>query len=381
MGFVLFLLVFLSLYSGLHLYALLKVRAALTLGTGMYVGILIFMIIMVLCPIIVRVLERLGLESMARLMAHVGYIWMGFLFLFISAALILDISRLLVLVGGLVFKTPFSGMAAPFRYSFWGALIISAFTSVYGYFAALDIQTTCLTLKSPKIPLQVGRLRIAQISDVHLGLIVGEKRLRRILAKVKVAEPDIVVSTGDLVDGQPDNISGLARIFHNSRAKYGAFAVTGNHEYYAGLGRSLDFMRKAGFRVLRGEGVTVAGMINIVGVDDPTQSRFGLKGSLSEKALLSGFPQDKFTLFLKHRPSVDAEAIPFFDLQLSGHVHKGQIFPFSLVTKLVHPRDAGLYDVARNAYLYVSRGAGTWGPPMRFLASPEVVIIDLVHES
>jgi predicted MPP superfamily phosphohydrolase len=380
-GFVLFLLVFLSVYSGLHLYALLKVRAALTLGTGMYVGILIFMVIMVLCPIIVRVLERFGLESMARLLAHVGYIWMGFLFLFISASLILDICRLPVLVGSLVFKTSLSGMAAPFRYAFWGALIISGFTSVYGYFVALDIQTTRLTLKSPKIPIEIGRLRIAQISDVHLGLIVGERRLKRILAEVKAAEPDILVSTGDLVDGQPDNISGLARVFQNTAAKYGAFAVTGNHEYYAGLRRSLDFMQEAGFRVLKGEGVTVAGVINIVGVDDSTENRFGPRGALSEKALLSGFPQDKFTLFLKHRPSIDEEATAFFDLQLSGHVHKGQIFPFSLVTRLVHPRDAGLYQVARNAYLYVSRGSGTWGPPIRFLASPEVVIIELVHES
>jgi len=379
-GFALFLLVFLSLYSGLHLYALLKVRAALALGTGMYVGILIFMIIMVLCPIIVRVLERFGLESIARLLAQVGYIWMGFLFLFVSASLTLDICRLLVLVGGLVLKPSFSGTADPFRYAFWVALVVSGGISVYGYLAALDIQTTRLTLKSPKIPAEIGKLRIAQISDVHLGLIVGERRLKRILARVKATEPDILVSTGDLVDGQPDNITSLAELFRNTRARYGAFAVTGNHEYYAGLKRSLDFTQKAGFKLLRGEGVTVAGVINIAGVDDPTENRFGHGGALSEKALLSRMPQDKFTLFLKHRPSIDEEAMAFFDLQLSGHVHKGQIFPFSLVTKLVHPRYAGLYQVARNAYLYVSRGSGTWGPPIRFLASPEVAIIELVHE-
>jgi predicted MPP superfamily phosphohydrolase len=140
-------------------------------------------------------------------------------------------------------------------------------------------------------------------------------------------------------------------------------------------------MQRAGFRVLRGEGVTVAGLINIVGVDDPTENRFGPGRSLSEKALLSRLPQDRFTLLLKHRPSIDQDALPFIDLQLSGHVHKGQIFPFSLVTKLVHPRHAGLYQVAQNAYLYVSRGSGTWGPPIRFLASPEVTVIDLVPEN
>ena len=134
---------------------------------------------------------------------------------------------------------------------------LSAAITVYGYFQALDIQTTHLTLKSHKIPKEMGKLTIAQISDVHLGLIVGERRLERILAKVKAAEPDILVSTGDLVDGQPDNITDLAELFRNTKTKYGAFAVTGNHEYYAGLKRSLDFTQKAGFQLLRGEGVTV----------------------------------------------------------------------------------------------------------------------------
>ena len=381
MGFVLFLLVFLGLYSSLHLYAFLKVRAALPLGTGVYVGILAFMVIMVLCPIIVRVFERIGLDSIAWLLAHVGYIWMGFLLLFISASLILDIYRIIVVLGGHVLPRPFSHMGVPSGYAFLLALGLSAAITVYGYFQALDIQTTHLTLKSHKIPKEMGKLTIAQISDVHLGLIVGERRLERILAKVKAAEPDILVSTGDLVDGQPDNITDLAELFRNTKTKYGAFAVTGNHEYYAGLKRSLDFTQKAGFQLLRGEGVTVAGLINIAGVDDPTENRFGLRRALSETALLSRLPQDKFTLLLKHRPSIDKEAMAFFDLQLSGHVHKGQIFPFSLVTKLVHPRDAGLFQVARNAYLYVSRGSGTWGPPIRFLASPEVVIVELVHES
>ena len=153
-------------------------------------------------------------------------------------------------------------------------------------------------------------------------------------------------------------------------------------EGVAALGEILRcYRQRAGFRVLRGEGVTVAGLINIVGVNDPTENRSGPRKALSGKALLSQLPQDKFTLLLKHRPSIDQDELPLFDLQLSGHVHKGQIFPFSLVTKLAHPRHAGLYQVAQNVYLYVSRGSGTWGPPIRFLASPEVTIIELVHEN
>ncbi|MBW1799601.1 MAG: metallophosphoesterase, partial [Deltaproteobacteria bacterium] len=235
--------------------------------------------------------------------------------------------------------------------------------------------------RSHKIPEEIGKLTIAQISDVHIGLIVRESRLKRILAKVKEAEPDIFVSTGDLVDGQPDNIRGMDQLFRSINPRLGAFAVTGNHEFYAGLSRSIDFTEEAGFRLLRGEGVTVNGLINIIGVDDPAGIRFGLRKQISEKALLARFSQDRFTLVLKHRPVIDGEAIGLFDLQLSGHTHKGQIFPFSLITKIFHPALAGLYPVGRNAHLYVCRGSGTWGPPIRFLVPPEVVIVELVHES
>jgi predicted MPP superfamily phosphohydrolase len=101
---------------------------------------------------------------------------------------------------------------------------------------------------------------------------------------------------------------------------------------------------------------------------------------VSEEAMLSKLPRNQFTLFLKHRPVIDNETRGLFDLQLSGHTHKGQIFPFSIITKLYYPNQAGLLALEKNTHLYVSRGTGTWGPPIRFLASPEVTIIDLIHQ-
>ena len=100
---------------------------------------------------------------------------------------------------------------------------------------------------------------------------------------------------------------------------------------------------------------------------------------VSEKALLEGLPKNRFTLFLKHQPIVSKESLDLFDLQLSGHTHKGQIFPFSLMTKLAYRARTGLSKLNKNTLLYISRGSGTWGPPIRFLSSPEVTIIDLVH--
>ncbi|NIO03267.1 MAG: metallophosphoesterase, partial [Proteobacteria bacterium] len=222
---------------------------------------------------------------------------------------------------------------------------------------------------------------IVQISDVHLGLIVRHERLKRILTRFERAEPDLLVSTGDLVDGQIDSLKGLVEPLKAIKPKYGKFAITGNHEFYAGLDHALDFTEKAGFQILRGEASTIANMINIAGVDDATGEYFGLVKGVSEKELLSQLPRDKFTLFLKHRPISDGHAQGLFDLQLSGHTHRGQIFPFTLITRIFFSYDAGLVQLPNNSYLYTSRGSGTWGPPIRFLSPPEVTIIKLVHHS
>jgi predicted MPP superfamily phosphohydrolase len=379
-GFIIFLLVFLSLYSGLHLYGFLKVKRALTLDPAATTALIIFMAIMVFAPILVRILERMGFESVARLLAYIGYSWMGLLFLFFSAALLMDIYRLFLSVARLILPTDLSILTLSPRHSFLISFFLSIFITVYGSFEAVNIRQEYITFRTPKIPSEVGRIRIAQISDVHLGLIVGKKRLKRIIRKIKTADPDILVSTGDLVDGQADNLSGLADMLQKTATKYGKFAITGNHEFYAGLAHSIDFTEKAGFTILRGNGLNVSGLLNIAGVDDIAGKPYGLMKQVSEKAMLSKLPRDQFTLFLKHRPVTDNEALGLFDLQLSGHTHKGQIFPFSLITKLFFPNQAGLLALEKNTHLYVSRGTGTWGPPIRFLASPEVTIIDLVHQ-
>ena len=376
---ILFLLTFFLLYGLLHLYIFLKIKAALAFGTVTTIFLLLFMAIMVSAPVIVRVSERYGFELSARLISHIGYTWMGILFLFFSFSIVIDLYRFFVYASSLMLQTNLSSLTPSPRFAFFIPLLVAAVIASYGYFEARSIRNETVIIKSPKIPKEIGTLSIAQISDVHLGLIVREERLKRILREVKRAEPDILVSTGDLVDGHIDNLMGLAELFQAINPKYGKFAVTGNHEFYAGLDKAMHFTEKAGFRVLRGEALNIAGIITIAGVDDPTGKRFGLFRGVSERALLSGLSREKFTLLLKHMPVVDENAPGLFDLQLSGHTHKGQIFPFSLITRLFFQTYAGLVQLPNNSRLYVNRGSGTWGPPIRFLSPPEVTVIELVH--
>ena len=378
---ILFLLIFLLVYGGLHLYMFLKAKAAFAFDTKISIYVALFLLLMVFAPILIRQLERPGLEYVARVFAYIGYTWMGILVLFFSISIVIDLCRLLVYLAGLITQKNFSILTSITPYHFLIPFLLSIFITTYGYFEARDIRIERVTIKTSKLPKEISRLKIIQISDIHLGVIVGEDRLKTILDIVKEENPDLLVSTGDLVDGEMCNVTGAVRLLREIDPPYGKFAVTGNHEFYAGLDRALAFTEEAGFTILRAEGITVEGFLNIAGVDDPQGKSYGLFTDISEKELLSKLPQENFTLLLKHRPVVDEGALSLFDLQLSGHAHKGQIFPFGLITKAIYPTDDGCLKLENGTYLCVSRGAGTWGPPIRFLAPPDVMVIELAHRN
>jgi len=374
-----FLFIFFCIYGGTHLYFFTKAKLAFGFGSEAGICLGLFLIAMVLAPVMIRLLEREGFENAARLMAYIGYIWMGFLFLFFTASLLIDCYNFLVFCVSRVSHSAFLSIQIPVRIAFFSACSLSAMLSLYGYFEALDVRTERIVVKSEKIPKVPGKVTVVQISDVHLGLIVREERLRRILNEVGKAQPDLLVSTGDLVDGDINRLPGLAAMFDEIRPRYGKFAVTGNHEAYAGLEKALDFTERAGFKTLRNEELLIGTSLAVAGVDDPALRMRYPSQTVDEKGVLSAIPRSRFVLLLKHRPVVEGESLGRFDLQLSGHVHKGQIFPFSVITHLFYPVKMGYSRPSMTSSLYVSRGSGTWGPPIRFLAPPEVTVIELVH--
>jgi uncharacterized protein len=372
----LFLLTFFLLYGGLHAYIFSKVRAAFPLGTLSSLGAALWMLAMVGAPLIVYSAEKHGYEASARLTAFVGFSWMGIAFLFFASSILLDLCRFALFAARWLLH---GGIAGPGPlWQFLLPCFFSLAAGAFGFFDALHIRTERVVLASSKIPKEVGRIKIAQISDVHLGMIVRGDRLSRIMAEVKKADPDLLISTGDLVDGQVSRLNGLRELLEEVKPRFGKFAVTGNHEYFAGLQQALDFTRRGGFTVLRGSGLTLAGAINLAGVDDTTGRYYGGLAGAPERELLAGLPRDKFTILLKHRPVVDATSLGLFDLQISGHTHQGQIFPFRIFTRFVFSYVSGLCKLPNGADLYVSRGSGTWGPPIRFLSPPEVTVYELV---
>ena len=377
---ILFLLTFFFLYGGLHLYFFLRLRAAFSLPVGLQITVGPLLLLLLVSPLLVRMAERQGYEAATCIMAYTGYLWMGFIFLFFVVSVCLDLYRLAVFLNERIGHQDLSHLFPPARIIFLGPLVIAIILNVYGYYEAMSVRPEHLVIKTAKLPAQVEKFRIVQISDLHIGMIVRDGRLKRFLAAVEAAAPDVLVSTGDLVDSQLDNLYEALAQQKNVPVKYGKFAVTGNHEFFAGVTRAVEFTEKAGFTVLRGEGVNVAGIVNIAGVDDPAVTGRGGGKQVREAEFLSSLPPGVFTVLLKHQSVADPDAEEKFDLQLSGHTHRGQIFPFNMVTKFVYYYHSGDFYLPDGARLHVSRGTGTWGPPVRLLAPPEITVIDLVRK-
>lgn len=375
----LFFITFFSVYALMHGYFFMKLRRAFVLSRMATVLIAVNLLLLTFSPLAARVAAREAIMPWAYVLNYAAYCWLGFMFLFCSVSAAWDAGRLLRWAGRRLFSRKKRAKARRAKKNERAVFIIPALVSlticIHGYFEAHSIRTETITIPTPKL---TERIRIVQISDLHLGVTVRDDQLQRVVGAIKAAQPDMLVGTGDLVDADDGFLDGMDRPFQEIRPRLGKYAVLGNHEFLWDTDDALAFLGRAGFRTIRGEYLPVNEQIVIAGVDDPHGARSGRSKTVSEKQLLGSLPRDRFILFLKHRPLVDPAVVGMFDLQLSGHSHKGQIFPFSIITWLYYPKHAGKLHLLNGSYLYVNRGSGTWGPPIRFLAPPEVTIIDLV---
>ena len=377
--FIIFLSIFFSLYGSMHFYVYRKITSQTAFPSVVNIAIIIFLALMVVSPILSRTFTSKRIDGVGYILTVVSSFWIGFVFyLFLINAGV----DLINISGKLISRAAFGGdpsLLIPKSYpTFFSILFITIGICTYAYFEALNIGITRVTIQTSKLPEDVEELVIAQISDVHLGVLVGEKRLKKITRILREVKPDILFSTGDLVDGNLDTMKGLAEEFRGINPRFGKYAVTGNHEFYAGIERSIRFTEDSGFILLRNQYVNLNDIINLIGLDDPTAQRFKNSAGEDISKLFSRCNPNLFTILLYHQPRKfreNAFLLPI-DLQLSGHTHKGQLFPFNLITHIFFPLQGGFFEVTGKK-LYASRGTGTWGPPLRFLSPPEIVVIKL----
>ena len=232
------------------------------------------------------------------------------------------------------------------------------------------------------VPVSLGKLksslsgfRIAVVSDIHLGPLLGRSHTERIVRMINEQEADLVAIVGDLVDGSVAELGEAAAPLRDLVSKHGSFFVTGNHEYFSGHEQWIAELDRLGVNPLRNEGLTVAGGIEVVGVNDVTGKSYD-DGPDFGRAL-AGRDRNNPVVLLSHQPVLVSDASSHgVDLQLSGHTHGGQMVPFNFLVPLQQPSTAGLSKVD-DTWLYTSRGAGFWGPPVRVGAPPDITMIEL----
>lgn len=211
---------------------------------------------------------------------------------------------------------------------------------------------------------------VVQVSDLHVSATIGRALVERIVASINALEPDLVAITGDLVDGPVRELGPLVAPLKDLRARDGVWFVTGNHEYLSGVDEWLAHLPSIGIRVLRNQHVSI-GDFDLVGIDDPS-------GASDLEAAVRGRDPSRASILLAHRPDgVHAASAHGIGLQISGHTHGGQISPLGWAVERAHqPYVFGLYEIGETL-LYVTSGAGYWGPPMRLGTRAEIVVFEL----
>jgi hypothetical protein len=240
------------------------------------------------------------------------------------------------------------------------------------------------------LPTALHGFTVAQISDIHIGPTIKSHYLQRIVTRVNSLEADMVAITGDLVDGSVHELREQVASLTELTSTHGTFFVTGNHEYYSGAHDWIDALRALGVRVLMNEHVLIhhgsdsqdaeQAMVVVAGVTDFSAHHFDESHrSDPHGAIADAPPHALFRLLLAHQPrSAAAAALAGFDLQLSGHTHGGQFWPWNHFVKLQQPFTAGLHKL-QSLWVYTSRGTGYWGPPKRFGAPSEITHLRLVR--
>ena len=345
------------------------------------------------------VLSRMLPRGAVQPLAVAAYCWLGGLFYMTLLLVPWDVGSLVRRIGTWwssrrsqpAVAPPDEVPPAPDRRTFLARVAAGTAFAGTGGLIAVGVHNALGEISRPEIPVRLPRLpgalsgmRIVQVSDIHIGPILDGRFIRTIVSEVNRMKPDLVVITGDLVDSSVAFIGPDVAPLAELRSRWGTYFVTGNHEYYSGPEQWIAFLRKHGIGVLTNERVSVGdpgprgASFDLVGTPDTQAGRLVAAERPDLPRALEGRDPERELVLLAHRPdAIHDAAAAGVGLQLSGHTHGGQIWPFGAAAMLASPYLAGLHQHTPLTQIYVSRGTGFWGPPMRIMAPAEITSIIL----
>jgi uncharacterized protein len=323
-----------------------------------------------------KILESRHSSVITDVLNIIGGFWLAFLLYGFFLFLISDIILLFLKITGTIEQ----GNIGLFRkISLFSTLIISAFLIIGGLINALIPKITEYNIEINKPAGNVKSLRIAAVSDIHLGSVIRKRSIRKLSSMLQDQKPDIVLLLGDILDGEigPVLRGDLLQYFTIPQCNDGLYAITGNHEFIGGGNRTIPYIESKGIRVLKDEVVTLEGGIQLAGRIDRDARRFYGRDRMTLPELLKDADTTKPIILLDHQPyNLDQSVKSGVDLQLSGHTHNGQMWPITYITKAIYELSYG-YLKKGNTNFIVSSGYGLWGPRVRLGSRSEILLINI----
>jgi hypothetical protein len=374
-----FFIIVVALYALLNIYLYSKGLNAIPALQSHKLLYSITFFILATVFIVAKVIEARHSSVVTDILNIVGGFWLAFMLYGFLFFLLSDIILLILKLSG----TISADIIPLFRK--WSFIVIAALSLLLiagGFINAIIpvVREYNITINKPAD--NVKSLRIAAVSDIHLGSIIRKRSIIKLSSMLKEIDPDIVLLLGDIIDGEigPVLRGDLLQYFTCPKCNFGLFAVAGNHEYIGGGGKTIPYIESKGIRVLKDEIVTLNGGIQLLGRIDKDASRFYAKERLPLGELMKKADNTKPVILLDHQPfHLDESVKNGIDLQLSGHTHNGQMWPLNHITRMIYDISYG-YQKRGNTHIIVSSGYGLWGPRVRSGSRSEVLLINIKFE-
>ena len=377
-NFIIFFSIFLSIYGAVNYYIFIRGWQSLPREAAIRIPYLVLFLIVSLSYIGARVLERATVCVASEIFIWIGSFWFGFMLYLFLGALLWDIARLGNWIAGAV--PPESALYGRIRAgAALSTVAVATLIVITGYINTLNPHIRNIVIDIPKRANGRACLDIALATEIHLGTIISNSRVQRMIDMINAIRPDVVLLGGHIVDEdlKPVIEHNTGDLLDTIRSRYGTFAVTGNHEYIGGVNAACGYLAKHGVTFLRDEARLIDGSFYLVGREDRSIGQFSGKRRLPLEAIIDKLDRKLPLIMMDHQPIHLSDAADNgIDLQLSGHTHHGQLWPASIVTRMIYEVSYGFKKIG-GTNVYVSGGYGTWGPPARVGIRPEIVHIKL----
>ncbi len=385
---MIFLLVVITVLGLIHGYVGLRIIPAFGIHAPWQLIVWIAIILLAILPISGPVLRYQGFENrFTDFLSWIGYTSLGFFFMAFIIILMRDFGFFIWFKGSALLHFTDERFFSPERRQVlvyltnMALLFFTSGLSFFGFYRARgDAEVVEVDIPIEDLPAALEGIRIVQISDIHVGPTIKRDFVERIVRKISELNPDIIALTGDLVDGSVSHLASDVSPLADLEAPYGKYFITGNHEYYSGVNHWLKKTHELGFKNLINENVSVHikdAQLNISGVTDLHAHQVDKSHRTDPEKALSGVSPDTIKIMLAHQPGSihDANRLGVH-LMLAGHTHGGQFMPFNLAVSAAHPYIAGKHN-HQGTWIYVNRGTGYWGPPLRIGIPNEITVLTL----